>query len=184
MKALAHKLKSGEGAEIAEAALVLPVVFLFLLGIIWFGRAFNIYSTITQAAQQGAIVAARPVCATCGTPPTSWSGSTFPGDATVVNTISGVLQASSLDPTLIPPNSNVPNPMFCPSPPAGSCSTTIDNVTICREVLLNYSNSGTQPPVCGTLVSFQYPFQFYLPFTSLNLSQIILTAQAQSRIEN
>jgi hypothetical protein len=33
-------------------------------------------------------------------------------------------------------------------------------------------------------VSFQYPFQFYFPGTSLNMSQILLTAQAQSRMEN
>ncbi len=56
MRARLHNLRSSEAAEIAEAAMVLPVVFIFLLGIIWFGRAFNIYSTITQAAQQGAIV--------------------------------------------------------------------------------------------------------------------------------
>ena len=60
MKRLFHKLWNTEAAEIAEAALVLPVVFVFLLGIVWFGRAFNIYSTIQQAAQQGAIAAARP----------------------------------------------------------------------------------------------------------------------------
>jgi len=34
------------------------------------------------------------------------------------------------------------------------------------------------------VVSFQYPFQFYLPFTSLNMQKIILSAQAQSRMEN
>jgi len=33
-------------------------------------------------------------------------------------------------------------------------------------------------------VSFQYPFQFNLPFTSLNMQQIILSAQAASRMEN
>ena len=38
--------------------------------------------------------------------------------------------------------------------------------------------------ICGTLVTFQYPFQSHLPFTSLNLSKVILTAQAQSRTEN
>ena len=37
LKTLSHKLRSTEAAEIAEAALVLPVVFLFLIGIIWFG---------------------------------------------------------------------------------------------------------------------------------------------------
>jgi len=41
-----------------------------------------------------------------------------------------------------------------------------------------------QPAQCGSVVSFQYPFQFYLPGTSLNFSQILLSAQAQSRMEN
>ena len=59
LKPIALQLRSADGAEIAEAAMVLPLVFMLLLGIVWFGRAFNIYSTITQAAQQGAIAAAR-----------------------------------------------------------------------------------------------------------------------------
>ena len=174
MRALAHKLRRTEGAEIAEAALVLPVVFLFLLGIIWFGRAFNIYSTIQQAAQQGAITAARPTCATCT--------NTFPTDTTVTGVISAVMQASSLDPAQIPVNANPPAPLSCVNPPV-SC-TTRGNISVCRQVLLNASIGANQPPICGTLISFQYPFQFYLPFTSLNLSKVTLTAQAQSRMEN
>ena len=190
MMRLAHRLRNSAGAEIAEAALVMPVVFVFLLGIIWFVRAFNIYSTITQAAQQGAIVAARPVCATCGAPAGSWNG-TFPGDIAVTNAVSAVLKASSLDPTLIPSNSNPPNPKFCsfpqlqPPPQAGCSTSTTSNITICREVLLNSTSTSTPSlQTCGTLVAFQYPFSFYLPFTSLNLSQVILNAQAQSRMEN
>src|SRR5713101_10097381 len=77
IKRIACKLGSTDGAEIAEAALVLPLVFMLLLGIIWFGRAFNIYSTIQQAAQQGAITAARDKCATCP------RGSVLPDPATV-----------------------------------------------------------------------------------------------------
>jgi hypothetical protein len=189
MRAFIHSLRNTDGAEIAEAALVLPVVFVFLLGIIWFGRAFNIYSTIQQAAQQGALVAARPTCATCGAPNSPWPNTTFAGDGTVTSTIFSVMQASSLDPAQVLSNSNPPSPMFCTLPPPlpqGACSTgsTTGNVTICREVLLNPSQNASQPQICGTLVSFQYPFQFYLPFTSLNLRQIVLTAQAQSRIEN
>lgn|ERR1022692_4451003 len=174
MRALANRLRNAEGAEIAEAALVLPVVFVFLLGIIWFGRAFNIYSTIQQAAQQGAITAARPTCATCG--------NTFPIDGTVVKVVTAVMQASNLDVTQIQPKAPAA-PAFCKLPlPAGSCSSaSAGNPTICREVWLN---SPGEPEICGTLVSFQYPFQFYLPFTSLNLSKILLTAQAQSRMEN
>ena len=159
---------------------MLPLVFMLLLGTVWFGRAFNIYSTIQQAAQQGAITAARATCATCTT------GNSFPNDTVVITAVTTVMQASNLDPTQIPVNSNAPSPTFCASPPnpPGACTTTASNITICRQALLNSPVSATQPSQCGIVVSFQYPFQFYLPFTSLNLQQIVLSAQAQSRMEN
>ncbi len=183
MRFRAHTLRGTEAAEIAEAALVMPVVFIFLLGIIWFGRAFNIYSTITQAAQQGALAAARPSCATCLPPGGSWTGTNFPGDTAVANTVTAVMQASSLDTTQIVGSASTVAPVFCaiPSAPPGACTTTPNNIKVCREILLNQS---AQIPVCGTTVSFQYPFQFYLPFTSLNLTRVLLSAQAQSRMEN
>ena len=53
------------GAEIAEAAAVLPLMFMMLLGIFWFGQAFSIYGAITRAAQEGARAGAAPICATC-----------------------------------------------------------------------------------------------------------------------
>ena len=178
MKPIAPKLGSTDGAEIAEAALVLPLVFMLLLGIVWFGRAFNIYSTIQQAAQQGAITAARASCATCP------GGNNFPIDGTVDTAIFAVMQASNLDPGQIPVNSNPPTPLFCVSPfPTLTCPAT-GNITICRQALLNSPVSATQTPQCGTIVSFQYPFQFYLPFTSLNMQTVTLSAQAQSRMEN
>ena len=177
IKRITGRLVRTDGSEIAEVAVVLPLVFMLLLGIVWFGRAFNIYSTIQQAAQQGAITAARATCATCST------SNTFPVDATVTGAVEAVMKSSNLDTTQI--LANAPSPIFCTNPPypAGACSTTIDNITVCRSVQLNPPAS-TQPPQCGTIVSFQYPFQFYLPGTSLNLSQIILSAQAQSRMEN
>jgi len=177
MPRILRQFGSAEGAEIAEAALVLPVVFVFLLGIIWFGRAFNIYSTIQQAAQQGAIVAARATCATCG--------NAFSATSAVATAVESVMYASSLDPT------QIINPGTTPA----ACGTA-NNITICQEVVLNPPPATTQPQscgsppapspsqICGAIVTFQYPFQFFLPFTSLNLSQVILTAQAQSRMEN
>jgi hypothetical protein len=189
LKRIACQLGSTDGAEIAEAALVLPLVFMLLLGIVWFGRAFNIYSTIQQAAQQGAITAAREPCATCT------GGNAPPGVATVDSVVTAVLQASSLSSSQIqlpptPPTCGAGQPPLpctaCPSPPPGSCSSTA-NIYVCQNVQLNpvaAGNTQSQPIQCGTVVSFQYPFQFYFPGTSLNMSQIILSAQAQSRMEN
>jgi hypothetical protein len=54
------------GAEIAEAAVVLPLLFMLLFGIMWFARAFNIYTTVNRAARQGALAAVAHNCATCG----------------------------------------------------------------------------------------------------------------------
>jgi len=174
LKRIACKLGSTDGAEIAEAALVLPLVFMLLLGIVWFGRAFNIYSTITQAAQQGAITAARDSCATCG--------NAVPQPTTVDGVVVAVLKASSLDSGQIKQAAN-PGLQPCPSPPApaGSCTLTGNNIWVCSSVLLN---SPTEPAQCGAMVSFQYPFTFFLPFTSLNLQQVVMSAQAQSRMEN
>ena len=174
------KTRGEEGAEIAEAALVLPLVFMFLLGIVWFGRAFNIYTTITQAAQQGALAASRATCATCGNTATP-DGTDFTTPGTVLYSVGSVLQASNLDPSQIVVSS---------VPPAGCTSPS--HVTICRNIQLNAAGSALaipcdNPPgqsqVCGTTVSFQYPFQFHLPFTSLNQQRIVMSAQGQSRME-
>jgi len=79
------------GQEIAEAALVLPLVFMLLLGIVWFGRAFNIYATLNRAAREGALAAASPACATCG--------NTFRTQADIQNNVvNPILQAAHLDP--------------------------------------------------------------------------------------
>jgi hypothetical protein len=168
-----------EGAEIAEAALVLPLVFMFLLGIVWFGRAFSIYATITQAAEQAATLAARPTCATCG----SVYPANFPSFTDVETAVYAVTDAANLDRNQISANPPATAPVDCPSPPAppSSCSASASKVWVCRSVVLNDAGSA---PQCGVAVSFKYPFQFFLPFTSLNLQQITLTASAQSRMEN
>ena len=173
LEAHGSKLAASEGAEIAEVAVVLPLVFMFLLGIVWFGRAFNIYATITQAAQQGAITAARASCATCG--------SQFPDKDAVADSVIAVLNASNL---------NSRDIIFYKPPTIQSCTSSLSvacqrssNVSVCSSVLLNPTSGNAQPAQCGMLVSFQYPFQFYLPFTSLNQQRIVLTAQGQTRME-
>ena len=176
MRHIVRQLAGETGAEIAEAAVVLPIAFMFLLGIVWFGRAFNVYSTITQAAQQGALAAGRRTCATCD----NTESTNAQVDALVVS----VMQASKLDPNQIPAAGGSPPITACPVPaPVGSCTTTAHNITVCRSVVLNPGDA-TQPAQCGATVAFQYPFQFYLPFTSLNNQLVMLKAAAQTRMEN
>ena len=147
-----------QAAEIAEAALVLPLMFLLLLGIFWLGRAFNVYSTITHAAQEGVRVATAPTCASCGAG--GWNGTGYPTNATVVAAVQSALQASHLDTgAVLAPTSA--NPTLCAAnanAPAGACSTT-NNIRVCRFAQL----TAGPPQVCGTTISFRYQLSMTLP---------------------
>jgi hypothetical protein len=169
------------GQEIVEAAVILPLLMMMLLGIFWFGRAYNIYATVTRAANEGAQLAAKPTCATCSSS-CSWNGTSFPCDASIISAVNSILQASKLDPNQVAAYTPSPAPVLCPglTPPA-ACTGSASTIHICRGVQLN--NSNNNPQECGTLVSFQYPYQFYFPFTSLNLQLINLPAAGETRME-
>jgi Flp pilus assembly protein TadG len=162
------------GAEIAEAAAVLPLMFTMLLGIFWFGQAFSMYGTITRAAQEGARAGVAPYCATCSTTNTPAQNA--------FNAAQAVLVVAKLDPN----KARYP----LPSPPVfnpcagstSSCAVSSSNICVQSSVQLTIP-SGVVPAVCGMSVSFQYPFQFWLPFTRLNQQQIWLTASARVRTE-
>jgi Flp pilus assembly protein TadG len=160
-------------SQIAEAALVLPLAFMLLLGIFWFGRAFNIYATINQAAQAGARAGAAQTCATCG----NANIITSQGPAVVTR----VMRASHVDPGQI--QAYAPALNFCSGTAAGNCTNTAssNNITMCNNVLI--SPPAVQPQVCGVSVSFQYPYQSWLPFTSLNMQQITLKVNVQTQGE-
>jgi Flp pilus assembly protein TadG len=48
------------GATILETALVLPILFAVIFGILEFGRAYNIFQTVTNAAREGARYSVAP----------------------------------------------------------------------------------------------------------------------------
>lgn len=160
------------GAEIAEAAAVLPLMFMILLGIFWFGQAFSIHGAITRAAQEGARAGAAPNCITC-----SSTNST----TNAINAITAVLQAAGLDPTQAQSPATPPTFTACANP-SGSMvwSGSSSNFNIQAPIQLPNTATG----VCGISVSFRYPFQFWLPFTSLNKQRIWLSASARVRLEN
>jgi hypothetical protein len=185
----------GEAAsQIAEAALVL--MFTILLGIFWFGQAFSIYGTLTHAARQGARAAVAPACATC-------SGTNDPS-TNAYNAITSALQAAKLDPNKLQQPSTLPGLCPCGSNRKSTACTGSGGVR-CDKGQSNICVQGVSrktkddPPdqdniqlssasdggagVCGLSVSFQYPYKFWLPFTSLNKQQIFLRAQAEMRVE-
>jgi TadE-like protein len=180
---LGARLRSDGAAEIAEAAVILPVLFMLLLSIYWFGRAYMVYGAINHAARQGAQAAAVPAgCANCGASGT-WAGTTLPDDATVVQAVNNSLLVAHLDPTQAIPFTPSPT-RPCPNVvPEGVCSQASGGqFSICRNMQLNQGRAS--PPVCGVIVSFQYPYQFVLPFTSLNNQRILLKAQVEMRSED
>jgi Flp pilus assembly protein TadG len=168
-------LREERGQEIAEAALVLPILFLILLGIFWFGRAFNIASTVERAARHGIQTAAQLSCVSCGNTPST--------SAQVVASVSSVLQNDHLDPANLTAFSP---PFACTATPAPTCATT-SNVEICNGAPLTCGNVACQsPPVaCGTdaavgkRVSFGYRFTSPLPIASLGAITIPASAQTE-----
>ncbi|HEX5412744.1 MAG TPA: TadE/TadG family type IV pilus assembly protein, partial [Terriglobia bacterium] len=95
---LVTKLKEESGAELFEAALVLPMLLILLLGILTFGRAYNTYQTITRAAREGAKAAVLTPCADS----TYCTGATnYSADDIWNNFVDPVLQADNLDTTKV-----------------------------------------------------------------------------------
>lgn len=176
-RALRKLVSETRGAEIAEAAAVLPLMFLMLLGIFWFGQAFSIYGAITRAAQEGARAGAiSPNCATC-TPQVATQSI-----INAENAVQAALTASQLDYTKARTTVPQPNNLSCSNQTAVACQGS-PNYCIQTPVLLNATGLPGAMPVCGISVSFQYPFQFWLPFTSLNKQVVLISATGRMHME-
>ncbi|HUI40901.1 MAG TPA: TadE/TadG family type IV pilus assembly protein [Terriglobia bacterium] len=155
------------GVEIFEFALVLPLLATLLLGIVWIGRAYNVYQTITRAAREGARYAVLPNCASCGNNMTDTYASAGTASnpacltnptSTFTNYVSPALSASGLDPTQV---SNY-----------------------CQEAAVLNSSSDASVKQCGVVISFAYPVQLAIPFTSFNATPVSIHTQVQMRMEN
>jgi Flp pilus assembly protein TadG len=171
------------GSEIAEFAMIVPLLFMILIGIFWFGQAFRIYGTLTQASRAGARAAVAPVCATCGaTTPTQ----------NAVAAVKSAMAASHLNTAQLQPLGSWTPPALCPCGSASaSCGTPVacqgtNNVCVQPNVQLSYPTTAPGGMgTCGTSVSmrYKYPFHFMIPFTNLDLNTIQLPGQAQMRDE-
>jgi Flp pilus assembly protein TadG len=170
--------RDARGTELAEAAIVLPLLFLVLIAIYWFGQAFRIYGTITHAAREGARAAVAPLCATCG-------GTNDPSQ-NALNAIKSALLANNLDPNLLQQPSTSLTLTGCVDGKTVSCDGGTTQVCIqgvtqpIQLATISIGGAGE----CGVSVSFQYPYSLALPGSSLNRKVIYLRAQAQMRVES
>lgn len=161
------------GQEIAEFAVVFPLLLMVLLAIISFGRAYNVYSTIVRAAQDGVAVASTFKCAgSCSNLAAT--------NAEVVTAVTSAMAASKVDDNPIILYTPTPAPLACSGVTPSGCASS-SNITICRNMQLNTSGA---PQQCGSIVSFQYPYQFSIPFVTINMQTIRLTAVAERQMEN
>jgi hypothetical protein len=166
-------LSTSMASQVAEAALVLPLAFMMLLAIYWFGRAFNIYGTINYATQQAVRAGVAQTCATCGNAQLSPTL----GAAMITQTMS----ISSVDPSQI--HVYAPTLTFCAGGTSATNCAVKNNITMCNNVQLSPGVANGGPQACGVTASFQYPYQFWLPFTSLNNQRIMLTVDVQMKGE-
>ena len=107
-------LREESGAELFEAALVIPLLLMLLLGIITFGRAYNVYQTITRAAREGARELVMTNCATCG-------NTAYTAGQVRTDFVEPAMSASNIDPAnisnyttkYVPLDPNDPTPYIC-----------------------------------------------------------------------
>ncbi len=143
-----RRLAEEKGAELVEAAFVIPMLLMLLIGMIWIAQAYNVYQTMTRATREGARFAVAPTCATCG--------NTFPTQTEVRAVIDAALSVASLKPSLVA------------------------NFTMQRNVVLNPTAT---PLETGVVISYDYPFTFFMPFTSVHLTSISIPISIQMREE-
>lgn len=165
------------GAEIAEAAAVLPLMFMVMLGIFWFGQAFAIYGAITRAAEEGARAGSYSAyCSTCGTDVLTQRLTN------AVSATQAALIASKLDPTKA--RQPVPPPSFAQCQGGTPSCNAAAGTNFCMQAPVHMAPRSGSGGVCGMSVSLQYPFQFWLPFTSVNNQRIWISSSALVRLEN
>jgi Flp pilus assembly protein TadG len=177
--------RSTRGSQIAETAMILPLFFMIFMAVFWFAQAFRTYGTLTHGARAGAEAAVAQVCTTC---PGGTATPALNAQAAVYN----ALAAAHLDKNnLVPWGGSSPKwtpPTFTsctPQPP--SCDGSVPDVCVQANVQLAPPNQGLG--TCGISVSARYQYgyhsayHFRIPFTSLDLGNMLLPGQAQMRVE-
>ncbi|MGA8270432.1 MAG: TadE family protein [Candidatus Sulfotelmatobacter sp.] len=183
---LRHAASDTRGVEIAESALVMPLLFMFIIGIIWFGLAFFIYGTLASGTRAAAEAAVAPVCTTCAASPAT--------QATIAQTaVHNALAVAHLSKNNLVATGTWAPPVLCACGTAASksactaalaCDNSVTDVCVQENVQLSYSSEGGAG-TCGLSVSarYKYPFHFSIPLTNLDIGNVLLPGQSEMRSE-
>jgi Flp pilus assembly protein TadG len=93
-----HMKRNQRGATVVEAALILPILLMFLISILEFGRAYNEYHVLTNAAREACRYAVAP---------TAGNNGTLPGTAAVQQVATDWLNSAGISPSTPPSVSTV-----------------------------------------------------------------------------
>jgi Flp pilus assembly protein TadG len=137
--------RSEKGAELVEMSFVILLLVTLIVAVFEFGRAYNIYQNITNAAREGARFAVAPQ-----------RGGTinYPNQSEVSGVVNSFMRSANLDPNApgvsinIRLNNQNVDPSCTPCTPNGGCA-------------------------CGTRVSITYPFSFKF-YGGVSLSTTVL----------
>ena len=149
------KRRGERGADVFEAALVLPILLTLFLALFSFGRGWDIYQTMTRAAREGVRDAVTTSCAMCG-------------DSYRPATGTGSIQSDIVFPALQAAGIDTSNAVLTSSYKQG--------------VVVLAQNGAVS--VCGVYITFSYPYKVKIPFIPWTLTTITLTTKVQMRYEN
>jgi hypothetical protein len=149
------------GAEQLEFGFVFVVLMTLMLGVVVFAQGYHVYQTITRAAREGARVAVMPSAWYLGGTyldgdVAQAAGQPVTGSQVFDGYIAPVLRSANLNPRLV---SNYSEKM-------------------------GWLNQGASDQQCGVIISFAYPYQLNIPFTSLRMTTVNISTRVQMRRES
>jgi len=162
------------GAEIAEFAIVIPILAVVLFGIFTVGQAMYVSSTVTKAANDALAAAQKASCGSCGN---AIANGTQIGDA-----IEKVAVGTRLDPNnfvaFTPPYLCTANP----PPTVRFASVTSSTGNTYNVQIVDGAPLDANCTTVGTRIALQYKFVPALPLAGLRT--LLIPAVVQGPTEN
>lgn len=162
-------LSGEEAAELVEFALLLPLLLILVLGVMDFGRAFQIDQALSNASRQGARIAASATSADVLVP-----GSAPPISVQLAcNAVVEYLQNANVDTSFMPNSGGKCSKLTytgAPSFTGTDCSSASGNPKYCygftieREVSVPATGGGT---IASTRVTLNFPYDWTFGFNRM-----------------